>query len=202
MFFKTLYLVVSGTPRYMVQMRTLSRFFLCSLFCVPHLFGTPIPDLKAVDQNNRAFSVHALKGSYVLVSFVFTSCPMPKMCPLTMRLNKKVQTLWKKEFSAPLKLLVVTLDPEGDTPEKLKTYGNKFQLDEKDTFLITGSPQALSDFGSAFNVAGWPSGNTTVHNLKTILVGPNLEELKQYKENEWTPETLIKDARKFIGKIQ
>ena len=158
-------------------------------------WSAPIPDLKGVDQNGKAFSAHSLKGSYILISFVFSSCPMPKMCPLTMRLNKKIQDLWLKKIKSPLKLLIVTLDPQGDTPEILKKYGSRFSLDEKTTFLVTGDPQALSDFGSAFNVAGWPSGNTTVHNLKTILVGPNLEELKQYKENEWEPEQVIKDAQ-------
>lgn len=168
-------------------------FFLCG----GPVFSTPIPNLEGVDQSGRPFKAHSLKGSYLLISFVFSSCPMPKMCPLTMQLNKKVQTLWKKEFKAPLNLLIVTLDPVGDTPEVLKKYGARFSLDEKSTFLVTGDPQKLSDFGSAFNVAGWPSGNTTVHNLKTILVGPNLEELKQYKENEWTPEQLIKDVKAF-----
>lgn len=110
--------------------------------------------------------------------------------------------LWKKELGAPLNLLIVTLDPVGDTPSVLKKYGARFSLDEKTTFLVTGDPQHLSDFGSAFNVAGWPSGNTTVHNLKVILVSPELEELKQYKENEWTPEQLIKDAKIFLRQAQ
>ncbi|MFM8269201.1 MAG: SCO family protein [Pseudomonadota bacterium] len=162
------------------------------------LVATPIANLEAIDQNGKPFSAHSLKGSYILISFVFSSCPMPKMCPLTVRLNKKVQDLWKKEIKAPLTLLIVTLDPEGDTPEVLKKYGLRFSLNEKSTFLVTGDPQKLSDFGSTFNVAGWPSGNTTVHNLKTILVGPTLEELKQYKENEWTPEQLIQDAKTFL----
>ena len=117
-----------------------------------------------------------------------------------MQLNKKVQRLWKKEISAPLKLLIVTLDPEGDTPAILKKYGERFSLLEKETFLVTGNPQALADFGSSFNVAGWPSGSTTVHNLKTILVGPDLEEIRQYKENEWTAEQLVQDAKAFVLK--
>lgn len=117
-----------------------------------------------------------------------------------MRLNKKTQELWAKQIKAPLKLLIVTLDPVGDTPEILKKYGERFSLDSKSSFLVTGDPQALSDFGSFFNVAGWPSGNTTVHNLKTILVGPDLMELKQYKENEWSPEQIIKDAKIFLEK--
>lgn len=161
--------------------------------------ATPVPNLKGLDQNGKAFQVHSLKGSYTLISFVFTSCPMPKMCPLTMRLNRQVQDLWKKNFSAPLNLLIVTLDPEGDTPQKLKEYGERFSLNPKTSFLITGDPQAFSDFGSFFNVAGWPSGNTTVHNLKTILVGPDLIELKQYKENEWAPKDIIRDAKKIMG---
>ena len=119
-----------------------------------------------------------------------------------MRLNKKVQSLWKKEVKAPLKLLIVTLDPQGDTPELLKKYGEKFQLDPSSTVLITGDPQALSDFGSSFNVAGWPYGNTTVHNLKTILVGPDLEEIKQYKENEWAPEDILRDFKSKTARPQ
>lgn len=179
-------------------MKLLSLFmalFMGSLL----LASSPVPNLKGLDQNGKPFEVHSLKGSYTLISFVFTSCPMPKMCPLTMRLNRQVQDLWKKNFSVPLKLLIVTLDPEGDTPAKLKEYGTRFSLDPKNSVLITGDAQAFSDFGSFFNVAGWPSGNTTVHNLKTILVSPELVELKQYKENEWAPEDIIKDAKKIMG---
>lgn len=164
------------------------------------VFGSQLPNLEAVDQNGKPFKLHSLKGNYLLVSFVFTSCPMPKMCPLTMRLNKQTQALWKKEIPAPLHLLIVTLDPEGDTPEALKKYGIKHGLEMEKTSLITGNAQALSDFGSFFNVAGWPSGNTTVHNLKTILVSPELEELKQYKENEWSPEQVLKDAKALLKK--
>lgn len=164
--------------------------------------SAPIPNLTARDQKDRPFQVHSLKGSYILISFVFSSCPMPKMCPLTMRLNKKTQVLWKKSLKAPLKLLIVTLDPVGDTPAILDAYGKRFALEPESTFLITGDAQALSDFGSFFNVAGWPSGNTTVHNLKTILVGPDLEEIKQFKENEWTPEQVITEAKTHLKKME
>jgi|688.fasta_scaffold305900_2 protein SCO1/2 len=178
---------------------TKTSLFLFLLVSVT-AFAAPLPNLEAVDQNGKPFKLHTLKGNYILISFVFTSCPMPKMCPLTMRLNKQTQALWKKEIPAPLRLLIVTLDPEGDTPEALKKYGMKHGLEMENVSLVTGNPQALSDFGSLFNVAGWPSGNTTVHNLKTILVGPDLEELKQYKENEWTPEQVIKDAKAIVKK--
>ncbi len=99
------------------------RFFLGLVLLAGSLSAAPIPDLKGTDQLGRPFTVHSLKGSFVLISFVFSSCPMPKMCPLTMRLNRKVQTLWKKEMQEPLKLLIVTLDPSGDTPQILKKYG-------------------------------------------------------------------------------
>ncbi|NBX92636.1 MAG: SCO family protein [Proteobacteria bacterium] len=164
------------------------------------LAAAPIPTLEGTDQNGAPFKLESLRGKHILISFVFTSCPMPKMCPLTMRLNRQTQELWKKNFKEALHLLIVTLDPEGDTPELLKKFGQKHGIDLKQASLVTGNPQVLSDFGSAFNVAGWPSGNTTVHNLKTILVSPALEELQQYKENEWSAEQLIKDARGFLKK--
>ena len=117
-----------------------------------------------------------------------------------MQLNRKSQALWKKEIGTPLRLLVITLDPEADTPAVLKKYGQTHGLDMKNSTLATGVPQALVDFESAFNVAGWPSGNTTVHNLKTILVGPDLVEIKQYLENEFKPEDVVRDGKASLQK--
>lgn len=156
-----------------------------------------IPNVEMIDQNGKKFQTHDLKGNYLLISWVFSTCPMPKMCPLTMQLNRTVQKEWKKigDKQMPLRLLLVSLDPEEDTPAIMKKYGATHQMDVATTTLATGGAKVLSDFASSFNVAGWPSGGTTVHNLKTILVGPDLVEIKQYKDNEWQPEDVLKDLQ-------
>jgi len=155
----------------------------------------PITDTSLIDHNGRGFRAHDLKGQYTLISFIFTRCPHSTMCPLTTRMNKRVLTLWKKQKLASkpeLHFLLVTLDPEFDTPNVLKKYANDQKLDLHYFTLATGAPKALSDFAAEFNIVAFPAGASLSHNVKTILVGPDLKEIHQYKDNEWKPEQVVK----------
>ncbi len=174
-------------------MRSLS---LCLLFLSTLLFADPLPNAQFVSSEGKPLQFYDLKGQVVFVSFIFTRCPLPKMCPLTMTLNKQ---LWRKaKNSKPetkIKFLIVTLDPDFDTAPVLKTYAKKFNLDEKDFLLVTGNPQVLSDFASLFNVLGFPSQGSISHNLKSALIGKDLSVIKEYKENEWKADQVLLDLK-------
>lgn len=156
-----------------------------------------IPNATLVDQNAKPFQVHDLKGKYVLITFIFTRCPLPNMCPLTMTKSKALLRHWKdKKIATPLQVLAVTLDPDFDTPEVLKKFGTAHAVDFSHFTLATGNPQALAAFASEFNVMGIPEGAYISHNMKNILIGPDLVELAQYRDNEWQPQQVILDALK------
>ncbi len=168
---------------------------LCSFFARAE---APLKNYTLKDQNGKSFQLTDLKGSYLFVSFIYTRCPLPKMCPLTMSLNRRLFTAWKKSASTvPLKFLIVTLDPNQDSPSVLKRYGKKFNLNEAYFTLATGPDQVLSDFSAEFNAIGLPSNGLMAHNSKSVLLGPLLTPLKDYKENEWAPEEVIKDLLSF-----
>jgi len=154
-----------------------------------------IPNVPMVDQNGKPFQTHDLRGKYVLVTFIFSRCPLPKMCPLTMKQSISLLREWKaKKLAPPLHILAVTLDPDYDSAEVLKKFGQKYSVDFSRFTLATGNPQVLSSFASEFNVMGIPDGQTVSHNMKNILIGPDLTELAQYRDNEWQPQQVIEDA--------
>ena len=101
-----------------------------------------------------------------------------------------------------LNFLIVTLDPEYDTPGVLKKFGERHQLNSTAFTLATGSDKAVSDFASLFNTLGIPSGGVISHNAKSILLGPGLMLIKEYKENEWSPSEVLKDLESFLVKAQ
>src|SRR4051812_35389673 len=129
--------------------------------------GAPVANFPLVDQNGKPFQLHDYKGNYLLLSFIYSRCPMPKMCPLTVSLNREVYERWKKRPGAPpLKFLLTTLDPEHDTPSVLKDYAKQRKLDPAAFRLATGSPQVLAQFASTFGVLGKPAaGGFISHNL-------------------------------------
>lgn len=179
-------------------MKALLRALILFTFLTAPAFaatGPALPNTAFTNENGKTFHLNDLKGNYLFISFVYSRCPMPKMCPLTITLNKQLLTLWKKQKpSLPLKLLVVTLDPEHDTPAVLKQFKKSRGLDPAHFVMATGNPATLSDFASNFNVLGIPSEGMISHNVKSVLVGPDLVPIKEYKENEWDPKDVVKDA--------
>ncbi len=57
--------------------------------------------------------------------------------------------------------------------------------------MLTGDPKEINDFASEFNVIGIAEGGTISHNMKSILLDPNLKEVAQFKDNEWEPKQVL-----------
>ena len=170
-----------------------------TLFSQP-LSANPINNYSLQSQDGKSFQLHDIKGNYVVASFVYTRCPMPKMCPLTMSLNKRVFELWKKDNSQiPLKFLIVTLDPEHDTPQRLKDYSKSHGVDNSAFILATGTEKVIDDLSAEFNAIGFPSGGLISHNSKTVLIGPDMTALKDYKDNEWKPQDVWSDIQRLYN---
>ncbi len=102
---------------------------------------------------------------------------------------------------APLHILIVTLDPKKDSPTVLKKYASQYNLDQKNVTLVTGALKSLSDFASEFNVVGIPGRGTISHNIRSILLGPDLKPLKKYDENSWTADQVLSDIEKSSHKL-
>ena len=69
-------------------------------------------------------ALSAWKGKPFVLAFVYTSCP--GSCPLTTAKLKRVDAELKK---APLDLVVVSLDPEHDTPDAVRAYRKRYGLE-------------------------------------------------------------------------
>jgi protein SCO1 len=85
----------------------------------------PLPPLALTDQDNQPFGADRMRGGWSLLFFGFTSCP--DVCPVTMsalaQTNKLLANL--PEALRP-RLVMISVDPERDTPEQLKGYVKAF----------------------------------------------------------------------------
>jgi protein SCO1/2 len=101
---------------------------------------------RLLDQNGKTVTDADLKGRPFLVFFGFTHCP--DICPTTLfEVSEVLRQLGPDAGRA--RALFVTVDPERDTPEKLKDYLSSF-----DPHLIglTGSPDAVERVLKAYRV--------------------------------------------------
>jgi protein SCO1 len=113
--------------------------------------GTSLPQARVlrefslVDTKGAAASPAALRGHPTLVFFGFTHCP--DVCPTTLALLASVQ----KQVAMPgLKVALISVDPERDTPEQLGSYIASFG---GDLIGLTGSASEIVNATRAFGVA-------------------------------------------------
>lgn len=85
-----------------------------------------VPAFHFVDQSGAAFDASALDGQVWVANFIFTRCP--NICP---KFTAKMGALQDRSNGElpQLKLVSFTVDPEFDTPEVLKAYGEKHRAD-------------------------------------------------------------------------
>lgn len=87
------------------------------------VFSLPreISPFSLVDQNDKTYTRDQLKGKWTFVFFGFTNCP--DICPTTLAQFRQLeQKLKDTPYADSTRFVLVSLDPERDTPDKLKTY--------------------------------------------------------------------------------
>ncbi len=106
---------------------------------------TSIPDLKVTTQDGKTVNFYSdlIKGKVVAVNFVFTSCTT--VCPPLGAIFGKLQ-----ERQPNAQLISVSIDPDVDTPERLKTWSRKFGARPGWT-LVTGKKDDIVRILKAMN---------------------------------------------------
>jgi protein SCO1 len=127
----------------------------------------PVPDFTLTDQSGQQVSMGDQRGKLVLVTFLYTNCP--DVCPLiTQNLNQALQMLGPQRDN--VRVLAVSVDPEGDTPKAVDSYAKAHHLLPEFHYLI-GSRPALTEVWKAYDVAAVASDPELVdHTAYTMLV--------------------------------
>jgi cytochrome oxidase Cu insertion factor (SCO1/SenC/PrrC family) len=95
----------------------------------------PVPDFTLTDQSGQQVSMADQRGKLVLLTFLYTNCP--DVCPLiTQNLNQALQMLGPQRDD--VRVLAVSVDPEGDTPKAVDSYAKAHHLLPEFHYLIAG----------------------------------------------------------------
>lgn len=143
-----------------------------------------------IDHNNRAVRSEDFLGQWVLIYFGFTHCP--DICPD--ELEKMIEVVDEIDGiqSLPnLTPILITIDPERDTPEAMATYVKEFS---PKLVGLTGSVQQVEQVSRSYRVyysqGPKDEDNDYIvdHTIIMYLVGPDGEFVEYYGQNKRSPE--------------
>jgi protein SCO1/2 len=166
--------------------------------------GDPVPTTTFLDQDGRKRTLADFKGQAVVLTFIYTRCPMPSFCPLMDRNFVKLQDKLKADPDLNVHLVTVSFDPETDTPPVLKAHGNSLGANPKVWTFFTGDLDDVDKFAGRFGVSITRAVDDTkqvniTHNLRTAIIDRQGDLVKTYTGNEWTPEQVIADIKVLVG---
>jgi protein SCO1 len=166
--------------------------------------GTQVPDFALVNQNGRKVNFKQYRGRALLVTFIYTRCPLPDYCPLmSQNLAQISRDLGKNPaLKDRTHMLSISIDPDYDKPEVLREYGSRYTGSNKsDAFkqweFASGSPEQVKEVAVFFGLNYWPEKDQVIHGLRTALITPDGKVFKVYRGNDWMPEEVLKDVEKM-----
>jgi len=164
--------------------------------------GDDVPDYGLLNQDGKPIKIHSYRGKTLLLTFIYTRCPMPDQCNLMSENFSNIDHELQKQpdLYAKTHLLSVSFDPEYDTPGVLRSYGaaqsgrysdENFQHWE----FASGTKDQVKGIAQFFGLRYYEGNGQIIHALRTIVITPESKVYKVYRGNDWKPEQLLADIK-------
>jgi protein SCO1/2 len=162
-----------GAARYHAMVRSLSTDEASTRSATDVDLG-PVGEFTLTERDGTPVSRDDLKGKVWVASFVFTCCTT--QCP---QISGTMAELHRELAGEPdARLVTFTVDPERDTPEKLKQYAGTFGAEGKRWLFLTGKRDELYGLiERSFHLtvkqnegAARTPGNEVLHDFRLVVV--------------------------------
>jgi protein SCO1/2 len=162
--------------------------------------GDKVPNFTFVNQSGKTIRLSQFRGKLLLLTFIYTRCPVPDFCPrMSYNFAEVVKQLQANPAaSAKAQLLSISIDPQFDQPAVLHEYGARYAGSIDPDFarwqFATGSPEEVRKAADFFGLSYNQNQGQFVHTLRTVLIGPGGNIAKVYSGNEWKPAEVANDV--------
>ena len=153
--------------------------------------GERVPDVTLINQDGRKIRLSDFAGKAVLVTFIYTRCPMPNFCPRLSSQFARIHNELRKsaEDHDKTHLLTISFDPKYDTSAVLHKYGLAYLDGDESGFshwdFASTDPADLRRLALAFGLEYEEADNQISHTMSIVLVAPN-GTVAKYWSTDWT----------------
>jgi protein SCO1 len=158
-----------------------------------------VPDFTLTAAGNTPVSLSDFRGQYVFIYYGYTFCP--DFCPATLAKLARVRDSLGDD-AGRMQVVMVTVDPERDTPEALAEYVGLFDP----TFVgLSGTTDEIDAAGRPFgifyqkNEGSAATGYLVDHSTRTYLIDPEGKARVAYPHDA-AVEDIVADLRWLIEK--
>jgi protein SCO1/2 len=167
-----------------------------------------LPNFHLVNQFGDSVNLYTLKGKIIVMDFIFTSCAL--VCPsLTANMAAMQRSFetggdpYKKPDSSIVHFISFSIDPERDSTERLRKFGDKYNANYDNWWFLTGPRDTIYQFiTDHLKVDKYdkalPVNPNFIHTDRYVLVDKNMQVRGYYKGLD---STRLADLSKDIATL-
>ncbi|WP_320672764.1 SCO family protein [Patulibacter defluvii] len=146
----------------------------------------PAPPFRLPDQRGRETTIAQFRGQPLLVTFLYSHCE--DTCPILARQIAGALD----QVGRPMPVVIVSVDPGGDTAASAQRFLNRMRLGDRARFLL-GSRTTLAPIWKAYGVQ--PQGSGFDHSAKVFLLDERGRQRVSFPVDQLTDDALAHDMR-------
>ena len=165
--------------------------------------GEKLSNVTLLGTNSKVISLDDYSGKFVFISFIFTRCPVPNMCPAVVIKNGVIARKFKDNDN--VRLVMVSFDYLHDTPQILESfYGSSIEgFPNWNVLSSVGKISDLYTLSSEIGCEYWGiEKNNIGHNLRSALIGPDKTLLKIWEGDDWLAGSVSNEIENYIEFFQ
>ena len=164
--------------------------------------GDEVPNFTLRNQDNREIHIQNYRGRTLLLTFIYTRCPVPDYCTLMSNNFAQIDRALSQDAGLYEKthLLSISIDPSYDTPQVLRSYGAAHtERYQNEIFahweFAGGTTEQVKKIAEYFGLTYFPEKDQIIHALRTVIIGPDGKVAKIYTGNDWKPEEVLAEIK-------
>lgn len=106
-----------------------------------------VPDFELTDQNRKKITNKDMLGKVYLVEFFFSTCPT--ICPV---MNTNMRAIEEEINDPNFGIISISIDPDNDTPEKLKQHAQRIGVKSPNWHFLTGNRTYIGNLADEFDI--------------------------------------------------
>ena len=166
--------------------------------------GDEVPNFVLQNQDGKLIRFKDYRGKALLLTFIYTRCPLPDYCTLMSNNFAHVDRQLQQDpnLYAKTHLLSLSIDPGYDTPQVLRSYGAAHtERYQQETFQHWefASGEQVKETAQFFGLKYFPDKDQIIHGLRTVIITPEGKVAKVYSNNEWKPEEVVEELKRVLG---
>jgi protein SCO1/2 len=172
----------------------------------PLMAGESVPDLPLVNQDGKTIHLKDYRGKALLITFIYTRCPLPTACPLITSHFAKVNKALARNPKAynSSHLISISLDPAYDKPPVLRQYGLAYLEDNAAAFshweFTDTTPGDLKKLAEAFGLQYSEENNQITHTMATTLIDQDNRVAQTWAGSDWNPDEVAGAVQALASK--